>query len=283
MDEKSCLDATWSPDGAQLVAVCGGVLHWFSLTTGEKIELPVECWESCRAVKWSPDGKWIAFQTAAQMNNKHDKEGIFLMSAACFAQPASCSTSKVEQVSPFPSTAPYAWSPDGKYLVIVNISRFAGEDSDNLILDFFNIQTRQVQRNLKIPGFPPQVRLTLAWSPDGKWVAFSGADGLYKVPVEGGAPVLVAQMPWPFIYQWLSIPHPFAPGAKCTITPAGNGLNLRDQPSQASKPLKVLKAGDEITIVKGPTLADGYTWWQMRTKDGVEGWAEDLPDWYAKE
>jgi hypothetical protein len=88
-------------------------------------------------------------------------------------------------------------------------------------------------------------------------------------------------MSWPFIYQWISIPHPFAPGAKYTLTPAGNGLNLRDQPSQAGKPLTVLKAGDEITIVKGPTLADSHTWWQMRTKDGVEGWAEDLPDWYT--
>jgi hypothetical protein len=153
------------------------------------------------------------------------------------------------------------------------------------IYDLHDIQTRGVQRSIEISGsgFTWQDNYTLGWSPDGKWIAFDQADGIYKVPVEGGVPVLVVRVPTlhhNVNFQWITIPHPFTPGAKYTITPAGNGLNLRDQPSQAGKPLKVLKAGDEITIVKGPTLADGYTWWQMRTKDGVEGWAEDLPDWY---
>jgi hypothetical protein len=153
---------------------------------------------------------------------------------------------------------------------------------DDIVLDLLDIQTRQVQRSIEISGFKWAECYDLTWSPDRKWIAFNQFDRIYKVPIEGGVPVLVAQLSsfLPFIYQWISIPHPFAPGAKYTLAPVGNGLNLRDQPSQAGKPLKVLKAGDEITIVKGPTLADGYTWWQMRTKDGVEGWAEDLPDWY---
>jgi hypothetical protein len=279
----NCYDVTWSPDGNQLVAVCNRVLYWFSLITGEKSKLPVECWQSCRSVKWSPDGKWIAFQTTMYVNNSaQDKNGIFLVNTACFAQPASCATSKVERVSQLPDPTPYAWSPDGKYLVIShNIRTATGDFSDDVVvLDLFNIQTRQVQRKLIIPGFGQGDIGALAWAPDGKWIAFNEIKGLYKVPIEGGDPVLVVDSLWPYIYQWITIPHPFAPGAKYTITPAGNGLNLRDQPSQAGKPIKILKPGDEITIVKGPTLADGYTWWQMRTKDGVEGWAEDLPDWY---
>jgi hypothetical protein len=26
---------------------------------------------------------------------------------------------------------------------------------------------------------------------------------------------------------------------------------------------------------------DGYAWWIMRTDDGAEGWAVNIPDWFA--
>jgi dipeptidyl aminopeptidase/acylaminoacyl peptidase len=285
MSTKACYDVTWSPDGNQLVAGCGQSLYLFFLITGEKIELPADCQGACLSVKWSPDGKWIAFQHYDLQNNRMDdeREGVFLLSTACLVAPGGCSASNIERISTFSYPAPYDWSPDGQYLVLTNWIIKPGVTDRDTLLDLFHVPTRRVQRQIKISGILSDSFLknpSLAWSPDGKWIAMIQAKGIYKASIQGGNPVLVAPLDWPWICQWISIPHPFAPGAKYTITPAGNGLNLRDQPSQAGKPLKVLKAGDEITIVKGPILADGYTWWQMRTKDGVEGWAEDLPDWY---
>ena len=66
-----------------------------------------------------------------------------------------------------------------------------------------------------------------------------------------------------------------------TITAAGENLNLRAQPALDGQVLKMLPPGEEITILEGPSQADGYTWWRMQTKDGIEGWAADIPDWYA--
>ena len=76
-------------------------------------------------------------------------------------------------------------------------------------------------------------------------------------------------------------PNKFAPGIAYEITKAGNDLNLRTSPTLSSGFLKKLRIGDVITILDGPVQADGYTWWKMRTVDAVEGWAVDVPGWYA--
>ena len=33
------------------------------------------------------------------------------------------------------------------------------------------------------------------------------------------------------------------------------------------------KEGTTLVVLDGPEEADGYTWWQVRTPDGAEGWA----------
>ena len=65
------------------------------------------------------------------------------------------------------------------------------------------------------------------------------------------------------------------------ITIAGNDLNLRAKQSLDGAIKKILKTGDIVTILEGPVQADGYSWWKMRTADGVEGWAVDVAGWYA--
>jgi hypothetical protein len=44
--------------------------------------------------------------------------------------------------------------------------------------------------------------------------------------------------------------------------------------------LRKLQPGDTVTIIEGPVEADGYTWWKMKTSDGLEGWAVEVSVWF---
>lgn len=54
---------------------------------------------------------------------------------------------------------------------------------------------------------------------------------------------------------------------------APGGLNLRDQPGTAGNLLVQLGTGVRVTILEGPTSADGYTWWRVDDGAGNVGWA----------
>ena len=50
-------------------------------------------------------------------------------------------------------------------------------------------------------------------------------------------------------------------------------LNLRSSASTSGSVVMVLTAGTTGTMQGGPTSANGYTWWQIRTSGGTTGWA----------
>ena len=63
------------------------------------------------------------------------------------------------------------------------------------------------------------------------------------------------------------------PGATVMVIGTGGaGLNLRQQPSTYAKIEASAKEGAELVVIEGPTEADGYAWWKVRTADGKEGW-----------
>ncbi len=71
-----------------------------------------------------------------------------------------------------------------------------------------------------------------------------------------------------------------APGATVVVKgTAGAGLNLRQQPSTYARVVGSSKEGTELTVLDGPREADGYVWWQLRAKDGTEGWG--AANWLA--
>lgn len=71
-------------------------------------------------------------------------------------------------------------------------------------------------------------------------------------------------------------PTPFteiAPGATVVVKGTGGaGLNLRQQPSTGARLVGSYNEGAELTVLDGPEEANGYVWWQLRAKDGKEGW-----------
>jgi len=61
---------------------------------------------------------------------------------------------------------------------------------------------------------------------------------------------------------------------------AGRGLNMRADASVNAIALKVLQEGAEVTIIGGPTDADGFTWLQVRDAAEAEGWV--AADWLVR-
>ncbi len=68
-------------------------------------------------------------------------------------------------------------------------------------------------------------------------------------------------------------------GTVVTInTTDGNKLNVRNGPGTGFEIVLKLDAGARVEVVDGPRAGDNFTWWRIRTGDGVEGWAvESVP------
>lgn len=114
-------------------------------------------------------------------------------------------------------------------------------------------------------------------------------------PVSTEAAEVVATTPTPALD--LSAPAPTsndtptaAPTATFTPTPipgsalsvgqparvvAPDGLNMRDQASSAGQLLLLLGANQRVTVVEGPTDAEGFRWWRVDDGGGNVGWVAE--------
>jgi uncharacterized protein YgiM (DUF1202 family) len=70
-----------------------------------------------------------------------------------------------------------------------------------------------------------------------------------------------------------SPPAGIGPGALVVVQDTrGAGLNLRQQPTTYAKVMGSAREGTVLTVLEGPTEADGFVWWKVRAPDGTEGW-----------
>jgi hypothetical protein len=47
---------------------------------------------------------------------------------------------------------------------------------------------------------------------------------------------------------------------------------IRSQPGTSAELIGQVQPGENVLVVDGPTCADGYTWWFVRSLEGLEGW-----------
>ena len=52
----------------------------------------------------------------------------------------------------------------------------------------------------------------------------------------------------------------------------GAGVNLRTSAGTAAAIVQILPDETALTLLEGPTEADGFSWWRVRLEDGTEGW-----------
>jgi Tol biopolymer transport system component len=191
----------WSPDGNQIV--CGGGDIYVTTLGSDQWNL-VTTW-SDQAVDtwwfpaWSPNGKWIAFRNFGNLNSEGGKPtpnvGLYLTDTSCLSDISTC---KEKTRGPFAHDLmsggffPPTWSPDSRYLAFA---------SDSAIYDL-DVESGAV--NLIAPE---DYIVSLVWSPDNRWFAYTGYDGgVYILPVSGGKSARLATGGW--VDSWLTIPLP---------------------------------------------------------------------------
>jgi WD40 repeat protein len=105
----------------------------------------------------------------------------------------------------------------------------------------------------------------VAFSPDGTLLAALGyADGVRVYGIGEELPVITTP-------PELTI----GAGAVVTLTFSQDVLNMRSDAGVNFDIVARLTDEATVTIIGGPQIADGYTWWNIRTAEGVEGWAVD--------
>jgi len=266
----NCTSPSWAPDGTLLVMECDSSIVVVSLLNGSRTVLASggDEYNVFYAIpQWSSDGEKIAYIVVPGIINS----GIYLMDASCITDPSTCPdfTSSPLVAADYAYVPPMAWSPDGRFLAIGDGGGYTHTSLD--VIDIQNDIRQTLVYNISLSG--------VAWSPDGKWIAYGDGLSIYLVPPEGGEPTLLADDAG-IVVSWIRV-WSFYVGERLLITPAGVNLNLRDAPALDGAILRQLQPGDVITILAGPVEADGYTWWQMQTADGITGWAVNIPEWYA--
>ncbi|MDQ4044836.1 MAG: SH3 domain-containing protein [Chloroflexota bacterium] len=98
--------------------------------------------------------------------------------------------------------------------------------------------------------------------------AEGGDDQVIAEPDEGADEQVVAE---PEQAEEEPAADDIAPDTTVVVT---EQLNLRSEPTAAAENVvTVLDAGTELTVLSGPTEAEGYTWWEVvDTTTGEQGW-----------
>lgn len=180
----------WSPDGSLLAFISEGSVWKVSASGGQPVRLTEgkrgsgdPRTSADRDPQWSPDGKWILFETGRRDNSDIgivSKDG--LTTALLTSSPADEGSA--------------AWSPDGTRIAYVERSteHFSGR---LLVAEFdsasgrFKAEPKAVYTAKEDRGGGWSIRRP-EWTPDGKTLAVllqdSGWDKIYFVPADGGSP-----------------------------------------------------------------------------------------------
>jgi eukaryotic-like serine/threonine-protein kinase len=148
---------SWSPDGRMLAYQSdqtGNADVWVApLGGGTPVNRTVDHAGPDTLPRWSPDGRWIAFRSAREGG------GLFLISPLAGGARKVCSQSPGIQ-------APPIWSLDSAELAC------EVTDAGTVWLEWVNVQNGGTHRTA-LPGRESYQRLDLAWSPDGRFIAYA--------------------------------------------------------------------------------------------------------------
>jgi dipeptidyl aminopeptidase/acylaminoacyl peptidase len=229
--DKSSTDPAWSPDGKWIAFLSGRgpkdkdgkdpkANVWRIRVDGGEAEALTEEKGGVRAIEWSPDGKTIAFlmtDPKTDDEEKADKEKrdarvvdgapkltrlyvVPVEKGADGKRPVRKLTEGAMSLGNLAGPSEFAWSPDGRLVVFSHQPTPHIDDWPLADISVVEVETGRV-RALAATGAAESDPI---FSPDGRQVAFDQSNDpptwrrrsrVAIVPVEGGAPRLLAETP----------------------------------------------------------------------------------------
>lgn len=265
-------DPSWSPDG-ETIAYATSQGLFLTDVNGSGMHQLINPDTGIAFPTWSPDGKKLAFLGDLAVANRRYK--IFLVNRD--------GTNLHPITDAIAGWSHLTWSPDGRKIAF----RSPEGCGDIAVLDLITGTVTNLTNTSNIGELNP------AWSPNGEYIVFSrdflGPCTTYA-DEHSGQQLFIMKSNGQDITQLTYGDEPswwptviLRPNWKYSVTKAGSDMNIRELPSTSAKSLIKLKQGEVFQILKGPTEADGYHWWQVRSDSGIEGWCVDVPGWYMFE
>jgi uncharacterized protein YgiM (DUF1202 family) len=94
------------------------------------------------------------------------------------------------------------------------------------------------------------------------------------VPLEPSAVAATEAAPTAAFTATSSPGTALAAGQAARVT-APDGLNMRDQPNTTGQLLLQLSTNQKVSVLEGPTEAEGFRWWKVDDGQGNVGWVAD--------
>ena len=264
-----CIDISVSADG-KMVACGGSEIYitsidnpnWQQLTFWSQ-KKPEDTWDTPR---YSPDNKLLAYFNLSDFSYSQN-DGLYITDTKCGNSISTCGVNTSGPIFTEIAGSPgngnfFSWSPDSRMIALPGYNK----------ISLLDLQTQNINE-LEIEGSPTAI----SWSPAGDVIAFSD-DAVYLTPSNGKDQKLIMNDSW--VLGWIVIPWGFKSGDVYEITLQGTNLNIRESPTIEGAIKEKLQTGDFVTILDGPVISDGYSWWKVNNQKNVEGWVVDIADWY---
>lgn len=197
---KNGSSPSWSPDGTQFAYIAKDQIEIYDIAS-KKSKMLTHSSEPIIAVKWSPNGKELAFIQQKALDKSLittlDEEGkpnsqLWLITAD--GKSLKQLTDGSFHVGSGVFAFSFTFSPDGKAIIFPKMPSADINEWLHIELAKIDLTTNAVST------FLPPLSFTPRFSPDGKWVAFVKAEpdwyfvgDIWIAPVDGGAPQPLAQ------------------------------------------------------------------------------------------